>query len=429
MFGSVKDNEANKFRGEIGLSKVAVTNEQGLYNPVPVSLQAEDSFGRIKTAQANMLFDASFQYSIQLKVFIKNEITGGTVTHNAVRSAATITSTSTIGSYAQFRSRNYFQYSPAFTNTMIGSFCFHGHNAGVSKKIGLFDERNGFFLESFNDTFYVAIRSSISGSAQDLKIARADWNFDVFDGSGSDRNPSGLLLDSTKQQIIYIQYQWLGSGRVTFGFLINGQMYIAHYFDHANLISSLYSQTGTLPIQTEVRNISGTGGYMEFTCCSLVSNGATSQHGHLYTVSNGITPRNLPSAGTSYPIISIRKKPGFTNIPVQILDMNVFSTSNDDFFIQVVHKPILVGATWVDVDSALVQSDVTATSFTGGDVVSAFYMKGNLQASEKLELLSRFWDLTLGDDFAGNSEIMTIAATPITTNALLYGVIAFKVFE
>ena len=56
-------------------------------------------------------------------------------------------------------------------------------------------------------------------------------------------------------------------------------------------------------------------------------------------------------------------------------------------------------------------------------------MKGNLQASEKLELLSIFWDLTLGNDFDGNSEIMLMAATPLTTNATLYGIISFKEFE
>jgi hypothetical protein len=56
-------------------------------------------------------------------------------------------------------------------------------------------------------------------------------------------------------------------------------------------------------------------------------------------------------------------------------------------------------------------------------------MKGNQQSSATLESISRFWDLTLGNDFNGNSEIMTITAIPLTTNANLFGVISFKEFE
>ena len=109
--------------------------------------------------------------------------------------------------------------------------------------------------------------------------------------------------------------------------------------------------------------------------------------------------------------------------------MMAFCTSQDDFLIQVVHKPILVGAVWSDIPNTFCQKDVSATSWSGGDVVSEFYMKGNQQATQTLESISRFWDLTLGDDFAGNSEIMAITAIPLTTNANLFGIISFKEFE
>jgi arginine/ornithine N-succinyltransferase beta subunit len=62
-------------------------------------------------------------------------------------------------------------------------------------------------------------------------------------------------------------------------------------------------------------------------------------------------------------------------------------------------------------------------------VIAEFYMKGNLQASEKLEQLAKFWDLTLGNDFLGNSEIMTMSAIPLTVNAAMFGVISFKEYE
>lgn len=429
MKNSIQDRQYDSFRpAENDKSKRAVVIEQGDYNPVPVEMDVQDSFNRLKVAPPHLLFDSSFQYTLQQKVFIQKTELGGTVTHDSDRAAARLSCSSTIDSRAKFRSRNYFPYSPAFTNTITGSFRFNGTNASTIKRVGLFDERNGFILEASDSTIKFAIRSSISGSPVNNYVSKGFWNVDNFTGEGGVNNPSGITLDPTKQLIFYIEYQWLGSGKVEFGFLIGLRRYPAHRFFHSNIISSLYSQTGTLPIQAEIVG-GGVADFMEFTCCSVVSNGATAQHGHLHTVSNGLTPKNLLTIGTSYPILSIRKKPGYSNIPVQVLDMNAFSTSQDDFLVQIIHKPTLVGAVWVDIPNSLSQKDVSATSWSGGDIVAEFYMKGNLQASEKLELLARFWDLTLGDDFDGNSEIMAMTAIPLTTNANLYGIISFKEFE
>jgi hypothetical protein len=392
---------------------------------VPVNTGVEDSFNRLKVAPPHLLFDSSFQYTLQEKVFIRDIVSGAAVTHDTNRAAARIECSATPGSRARFRSRNYFPYSPSFTNSVTASFNFHGIQPGIVKRIGMNDERNGYILEASGTELKFGIRSSISGAPVVNYVPQSLWNVDKADGFG----PSGMNIDPTKQLIFYIQYQWLGSGLVEMGFFYEQARVPCHRFYHSNVLSSLYSQTGTLPIQAEILNQSGAASFFEFTCCSVVSNGATAQHGHLHTASNGLTPKTLNVVGTSYPVLSIRKKPGFSNIPVQVLDMNAFSTSQDDFLVQIIHKPILTGAVWVDIPNSLSQKDVSATSWTGGDVVAEFYMKGNLQASEKLELLARFWDLTLGDDFNGNSEIMSMTAVPLTQNATLYGIISFKEFE
>jgi hypothetical protein len=429
---SIKDREHARFRQgpSKDKTKVAVINEQGPYNPVPVSLVSEDSFGRVKTAPPYLLFDSSFQYSLQTKVFIQSVLSGASITHDSARCSARIQASNTVGSRARFRSRNYFPYSPAFTNTVTASFNFHGIESGIVKRIGMYDEKNGYILEASNGSLRVGIRSSISGAPVTTYVNQVDWNVDKMDGSGDElTNPSGVLLDPSKQLILSISYQWLGSGMVQFSIIEGANIRVIHRFFHSNILTSLYSQTGTLPVQAEIINESGVSSYFEFTCCSVVSNGANAQHGHLNTISNQSSPKNMPNINVAYPVISLRKKAGFTNVPVQILDMSAFSTSQDDFLVQIVHKPTLIGAVWTDIPNSLCQKDVAATSYTGGDIVAQFYMKGNLQASEKLEALSKFWDLTLGDDFSGNSEIMSMIGIPLTTNALLYGVISFKEFE
>lgn len=424
MKNSIQDRQFDSFRpADNDKSKRAVVIEQDVNSPIPVEMDVQDSFNRLKVAPPHLLFDSSFQYSLQSKVFIQDALVGATITHDSARAAARLNCSASAGSRARFRSRNYFPYSPAFTNTVTASFNMQGSVVGVTKRIGMYDENNGYLLEAHNGIVRVGIRSSIAGSTN--YVNQADWNVDKMDGLG----PSGLTLDISKQQILVIQYQWLGSGQVIFSFSINGMTYPFHKFNHANILSGLYSKTGTLPVQAEILNTSGPASYMEFTCCSVVSNGATAQHGHLHSASSGLTAKNMPNTGVSYPIISIRKQTGFTDIPIQILDMNAFSTSQDDFIIQIVHKPTLVGAVWVNIPNSFCQKDVSATSWSGGDIVAEFYMKGNLQASEKIEQLAKFWDLTLGNDFAGNSEIMTMSATPLTVNASMYGVISFKEYE
>lgn len=430
--GTTRDKEHKSFvdsptRGsDYTAREVYVGNTN--YQRVPVDTGVEDSFGRLKVAQPHLLFDSHFQYSLQEKVFIRSTDLGATITHDVNRAAVRLSCSATPNSRARFRTRNYFPYSPAFTNTVIGSFNFQGTNNGIVKRIGMFDERNGYILES-NSTIRVGIRSSISGSPVTTYVDRANWNIDVMDGSGDEANPSGKTIDTTKQNIFYLQFQWLGSGSVVFGFVFDNRIYPVHRFDFAGNITSLYSQTATLPIQAEILNNSGLASFFEFTCCSVVSNGALAQHGHLHSASNGITPRTLSATGVAYPVMSIRKAPGYSSIPVQILDLNCFSTSQDDFLVQIIHKPTLTGAVWVNIPASFCQKDVSATAFTGGEIVAEFYMKGNLQASERLDVISKFWDLTLGDDFLGNSEIMLIAATPLTTNANMYSVISFKEYE
>jgi hypothetical protein len=424
MKNSIQDRQYDSFRpADNDKSKRAVVIEQDVYNPIPVEMDVQDSFNRLKVAPPYLLFDSSFQYSLQTKVFIQDFLTGATITHDSARAAARLDCSASAGSRARFRSRNYFPYSPAFTNTVTASFNMQGSVVGVTKRVGMYDENNGYLLEAHNGIVRVGIRSSISGTTNYAN--QSSWNIDPMDGSG----PSGLTLDISKQQILVIQYQWLGSGQVIFSFSIDGMTFPVHKFNHANILSGLYSKTGTLPVQAEILNSAGPASYMEFTCCSVVSNGATAQHGHLHSASSGLTAKNMPSTGVSYPIISIRKQTGFTDIPIQILDMNAFSTSQDDFIIQIVHKPVLVGAVWVNIPNSFCQKDVSSTSWSGGDIVAEFYMKGNLQASEKIEQLAKFWDLTLGNDFAGNSEIMTMSATPLTVNASMYGVISYKEYE
>jgi hypothetical protein len=72
------------------------------------------------------------------------------------------------------------------------------------------------------------------------------WNGDKLDGTGA----SGLTLDLTKPQILWIDFEWLGVGNVRCGFIINGQYIVCHTYQTANVYWNfcLYT-TAILPIK------------------------------------------------------------------------------------------------------------------------------------------------------------------------------------
>ena len=77
---------------------------------------------------------------------------------------------------------------------------------------------------------YFVRRTFVSGSAVDAdEIAQSDWNTDKLDGTG----PSGIILDESKAQILWWDFEWLGVGTVRCGFVIDGLFRTCHVFNHA----------------------------------------------------------------------------------------------------------------------------------------------------------------------------------------------------
>jgi len=85
----------------------------------------------------------------------------------------------------------------------------------------------------------------------DTKVAQANWSIDKCDGNG----PTGYQLDTTKIQMIYMDYSWYGAGKVRFGFKANnGEVRYVHEFLHNNNFNEAYLRSGNLPGRYEVEN-------------------------------------------------------------------------------------------------------------------------------------------------------------------------------
>jgi hypothetical protein len=288
---------------------------------------------------------------------------------NANTRMTPITVSGTIAHYSVLQSRQYIRYIPGKSHLVLITGIFSpGTVANLDARVGYFDSANGIFLKVTNGVAGFVRRTSTSGSVVGTEVTQANWNIDPMDGTG----PSGKTIDLTKTQILFIQAQWLGVGRVIAGFDIDGVLYPCHQFLNANSLSVPYTQTFNLPVRFELLNTAASaGGTIQFVCCSVQSEGGEEARGFPRSASNGIT--TIPVT-TRRPVLSIRPKATYNSITnrAQIeqeeLQLNV--TTNSAYY-EIVIGGTLTGASWTSVGTdSVAEFDVAATAITGGTVIA-----------------------------------------------------------
>lgn len=178
--------------------------------------------------------------------------------------------------------------------------------------MGYFDALNGvIFRQNGTTDLQLILRTSTSGSVSDSNmVLQSAWNIDKLDGTGV----SGKTLDITKAQILIIDLQFLGMGRVRVGFDIDGTIYYVHQFLNANNLSVPYMQQATLPIGMLVTASSSASTKTSYFKCATVQSEAGMLRNRGYVFS---TPETTATAGngTRVPLLAIRPKTTYNTIP------------------------------------------------------------------------------------------------------------------
>ena len=186
--------------------------------------------------------------------------------------------------------------------------------SGVRSRIGYFDANDGVYFEMDGTAgISVNVRSSASGSPVNTSIPQASWNFDKMDGTG----PSGVVLDFSKTQIFAIDFQWLGVGRVRFGFFANGVLIICHQVYNSNVITSPYMNTANLPMRAEIFNTgaAGTATTMKQVCMTAISEGGTDYpQAYQFSAVSGVGAATATTTAVRNPLVSIQPKTTFNSI-------------------------------------------------------------------------------------------------------------------
>lgn len=383
-----------------------------------------DAFGKLRVSAGYTLFDSSHRYQDNGKWATK---TNGTANaqHQVNESAINLNVDTVSGSYVYRETKRVFSYQPGKSLLIMSTFAMNTPKAGLRQRVGYFNSQNGIFLENDGTTNYLVLRSNVTGTPTETRVAQADWNVDKFNGTGyssqghSSEHANGMNV--TKTQIFWIDVEWLGVGDVRCGFVVDGKPCIAHVFHNDNVNTTSYMTTATLPCRYEIENTSTTvsNSTLKQICSTVISEGGYELNGASRSVSIPITTAvDLPTAGTFTPIISVRLKDSFKDAIAVLKDVEFFGvTNNTSYRYKIIVGGTLGGAAWNSVaNDSCIEYDITATTVTGGRDAQVGYVNVSSGAGGAAIQLSRgdlFSYQLERDPFAASNSgvIITLAAT------------------
>jgi hypothetical protein len=369
-------------------SLVAASN---ITSPVEVTLPAvqSDAFGRLRVSNPLTLFDSSHRYDDN-ELWSTATATGGAAVFNADQGLVDINVTAASGSSVIRETIKVFSYQPGKSLLVMNTFVMNDSKTGLTQRVGYYGDDNGFYLQQEGDDIAFVERSIVTGSLVENSILQADWNGDKLDGTGA----SGYTLDLTKAQIYWMDVEWLGVGSVRMGFVIDGQFIICHTFNHANLITSTYITTASLPLRYEIFNTAGTSGAstLKQICSTVISEGGYELRGKQQSAGTAITaPRTFAVAGTYYPIVGIRLKSTRLDaiaIATAVSILGLGNSKNYEWRVVNGSTALITGGSWVDASAdSSVQYNITGSSVAGGRVLASGYVNSSNQGSPSINIL------------------------------------------
>jgi hypothetical protein len=310
-------------------------------------------------------------------------------------------------------------YQPGKSLLILMSFSFATPKANLRQRVGYFGTQNGIYLEQDGTTLYLVLRSYVGGTVNNSrKIPQSEWNGHRFDGSTF----YSRQIDVTKGNIFWMDVEWLGVGDVRCGFVIDGVPVVAHIFHNENLNLTTYMTTATLPIRAEIENTSGTSGSstMRLICATVISEGGYQGYNTLNYAASTIVAvdyKTLTTAGTFYPMVSIRLKNTRLDSVVLPIQIDFMGHTSDNFMWKLLLNPTLnstAGFTDYSASSA-VQFDTAATSMS--DLGTTIQAGITYQKSATALVDVTNFNFQLGRTIQGTSDVLTLAAAGSAGNA------------
>jgi hypothetical protein len=384
-----------------------------------------DAFGRLRTSSPLTLFDSSHRYRDN-NLWSSLTAVGATYTFNQNQGLVDLTVTAASGSSVIRETTKVFSYQPGKSLLVLNTFVLAPSAAGLRQRTGYFGNDNGIYFQMDDEVISFVERSLVTGTLSETIVPLSGWNIDKLDGTG----PSGFTLDVTKAQISWMDIEWLGVGTVRCGFVIDGKFVHCHSFHHANRIASTYITTGSLPLRYEITNKAATGvtRTMKQICSTVISEGGYELRGLQQTIGTTITaPKALATAGTFYPVASIRLKasPNRLDAIVILTALSLMGVGTGIYQWKVFASSSTTGGgAWqsAGLDSA-VEYKLDGTAVSGGRTLAEGYFTSNAQGATTIDILKEalFKFQLERDGLTGTPYELCVAVAASTDTEVVHG--------
>jgi len=429
LISGVKHQQIKMEFGDTGVA-TQISN----LNPMPIRLASNvtnsdgsvDAFGRLRVSNPVTLFDSKQIYDGQLLLWSQSTTGGANITHYPNLAASTMSCGTSSGDKAIRQSKMYIPYQPGKSFAIKMTGVMGAIKTNVAQRIGYFDNNNGLFFEQDGSNLKVVSRTYTSGAVVNNAVNQSDWNIDKMDGTGM----SGLTLDMSKSHIFSIDFQWLGVGRVRFGFNIDGKNYYVHEFVHANVDSAVYMSTPTLPVRYEIENtgVAESSTSMDAICASVVSEGGYAFNGIRRGIDRGISAASVST--TLLPILSIRLSSSYIRSTLSNFSLDVFNAGNGVFRYGLYLNPTVTGgtaATWNVVPNSYAEYDIARTgTVSGGVLIHSGYAQGNARLAINEDIDSA---MIVAANIAGVSDELVLAIQTVSGSDTFYGALSWKEYN
>ena len=413
-------------------------------NPLPIGFPTDgpnfDAFARLRVSNPETIFDSKQIHDNQPLFWDDQLISGsggGTGWNQYTASSLMFVSATTACLRARqtYRRFNY-QAGKSQMILLTGTIGADGGGAGITRSMGLFDENNGIFVRDNEGVVEFVIRSSYaninypaSGSPTENAVIQSNWNIDKFDGTGQ----SGITLDKTKSQILFIDMEWLGVGRIRIGFVINGIPYYCHEFVHSNIEEGVYMSTPNLPLRYEVEN-DGTGALstIEHICSTVISEGGTQDVGITRYASNLTNKIQGDNSGVIYALVGLRLKAVNLDGVIDLINVSMITEGTNDYEWFLIFNPTVAGTpVWTSETNSVVQwghGDYVATpsdtTVTNGTIITGGFVKGGKESgSDTFDLDTK---QKIGSLIDGAPDEVWLCVMPNGGNNDFHGSITWK---
>jgi len=374
-----------------------------------------DAFSRLRVSNPITLFDSSMEVDDQPLLWDVDIIGSGTASYNVNQSSVNLILSASSSVVRQ--SHQYVRYQPGKSLLNLCSFALGARATDVTRRVGFFDSQNGIYLEQTDSDIYWVLRSFISGSVVETRIAQASWNIDPIDGSGQ----SGFTLDEVNTNLTVIDIEWLGVGRVRVGFFMQGRIIYAHQFTLS--IPTAYMTRASLPVRYEILSGGSASGSPFFVqiCSTVISEGGFDPKGMIRSIDIGNASRTV-GASTYLPILAIRLKSTYQKASITPLNVQVVSSSGSLANYRLLVRANVIDGSWLSASEA-VEYNSTGSTFSGGYQVAGGYVSSQIRES-----VTALASTTLNNssDINGVIDEIVITASSFSGNIGIAGAIQWR---